>query len=326
MAQFDYFYPDGADQFTFYRIPKRFFTDNDLKTMSNGSKILYGLLLDRVDLSVKNRWMDDHRRIYVVYTLESIMQAMNVTDKPATKMLVELEKRGLIERKKPGLGRPTRLYVKNFSSKEASPEILRLQTRRNSDSGVGESTSQDSENLRPNHNNINDTEYNNTDHILSGSDAMGESHMSAIRSCGAPRDERRLMEQYFRESLGVEELKSRFPYDQETIEGMVSMLVDTCCSTRSLIRIAGDDKPAEVVRSQLMKLTGDHIAYVLSCLKDGHSDVRNIRQYLLGSLYNAPHTIDAYYTAQVGRDLYEGTNEFSKGGDPYIKCTDNSGL
>lgn len=138
MAQFDYFYPDGADQFTFYRIPKRLFTDNDLKTMSNGSKILYGLLLDRVDLSVKNRWMDDHRRIYVVYTLESIMQAMNVTDKPATKMLVELEKRGLIERKKPGLGRPTRLYVKNFSSKEASPEILRLQTRRNSDSGVGE--------------------------------------------------------------------------------------------------------------------------------------------------------------------------------------------
>lgn len=133
MAQFDYFYPDGADQFTFYRIPKRLFTDNDLKTMSNGSKILYGLLLDRVDLSVKNRWMDDHRRIYVVYTLESIMQAMNVTDKPATKMLVELEKRGLIERKKPGLGRPTRLYVKNFSSKEASPEILRLQTRRISD-------------------------------------------------------------------------------------------------------------------------------------------------------------------------------------------------
>lgn len=133
MAQFDYFYPDGADQFTFYRIPKRLFTDNDLKTMSNGSKILYGLLLDRVDLSVKNRWMDDHRRIYVVYTLESIMQAMNVTDKPATKMLVELEKRGLIERKKPGLGRPTRLYVKNFSSKEASSEKVRVRTRRISD-------------------------------------------------------------------------------------------------------------------------------------------------------------------------------------------------
>lgn len=133
MAQFDYFYPDGADQFTFYRIPKRLFTDNDLKTMSNGSKILYGLLLDRVDLSVKNRWMDDHRRIYVVYTLESIMQAMNVTDKSATKMLVELEKRGLIERKKPGLGRPTRLYVKNFSSKEASPEKVRVRTRRISD-------------------------------------------------------------------------------------------------------------------------------------------------------------------------------------------------
>lgn len=145
MPVFDYFYPEGADQFTFYRIPKRLFTDADLKSMSNGSKILYGLLLDRVDLSVRNKWMDERRRIYVIYTLESIMQAMNVTDKPATKMLVELEDRGLIERVKPGLGKPTRLYVKNFSSR---PENIRVQTRKNSDSGVGESTTQDSEKVR----------------------------------------------------------------------------------------------------------------------------------------------------------------------------------
>ena len=291
MAEYDYFYPEGADQFTFYRIPKRFFTDNDLKTMSNGSKILYGLLLDRVDLSVRNKWMDDQRRIYVIYTLESIMQAMNVTDKPATKMLVELEGKGLVERKKPGLGRPTRLYVKNFSSRS---DNVRLQTRRNSDSGVGESTSQDSENLRSNYIYKNNTDLNNTENdlILSGgSDAMGE---------------RRLMEQYFRESLEVEDLKKRFPHDTETIEGLVSMIIDTCCSQRPLIRIAGDDKPSMVVKSQLMKLTGDHVAYVLSCLKDGHSDIRNIRQYLLSSLYNAPFTIDPYYTAKVNSDMYGG--------------------
>ena len=66
MPVFDYFYPEGADQFTFYRIPKRLFTDADLKSMSNGSKILYGLLLDRVDLSVRNKWMDERRRIYVI--------------------------------------------------------------------------------------------------------------------------------------------------------------------------------------------------------------------------------------------------------------------
>ena len=295
---FDYFYPEGADQFTFYRIPKRLFTDADLKSMSNGSKILYGLLLDRVDLSVRNKWMDERRRIYVIYTLDSIMQAMNVTDKPATKMLVELEDRGLIERVKPGLGKPTRLYVKYFSSR---PENIRVQTRKNSDSGVGESTTQDSEIFRSNYININDTDRSDTDPFLSGEDAM---------------ERRKLLEQYFREQLSYGDLVKEYPREKEMIDGILTMIVDTCSSNRQMIRIAGDDKPAAVVQGQFMKLTGDHIRFVLQGLKNNTTQVRNIRQYLMGSLYNAPLTIDAFYTAQVNHDLY-GTDENEEGSDAY---------
>lgn len=298
MPVFDYFYPEGADQFTFYRIPKRLFTDADLKSMSNGSKILYGLLLDRVDLSVRNKWMDERRRIYVIYTLESIMQAMNVTDKPATKMLVELEDRGLIERVKLGLGKPTRLYVKNFSSR---PENIRVQTRKNSDSGVGESTTQDSEIFRSNYININNTDRSDTDPFLSGEDAMGR---------------RKLLEQYFRDQLSYGDLVREYPREKEMIDGILTMIVDTCSSNRQMIRIAGDDKPAAVVQGQFMKLTGDHIRYVLQGLKNNTTQVRNIRQYLMGSLYNAPLTIDAFYTAQVNHDLY-GTDENEEGSDAY---------
>lgn len=298
MPVFDYFYPEGADQFTFYRIPKRLFTDADLKSMSNGSKILYGLLLDRVDLSVRNKWMDERRRIYVIYTLESIMQAMNVTDKPATKMLVELEDRGLIERVKPGLGKPTRLYVKNFSSR---PENIRLQTRKNSDSGVGESTTQDSEIFRSNYININDTDRSDTDPFLSGEDAM---------------ERRKLLEQYFKDQLSYGDLVKEYPREKEMIDGILTMIVDTCSSNRQMIRIAGDDKPAAVVQGQFMKLTGDHIRFVLQGLKNNTTQVRNIRQYLMGSLYNAPLTIDAFYTAQVNHDLY-GTDENEEGSDAY---------
>ena len=79
--------------------------------------------------------------------------------------------------------------------------------------------------------------------------------------------------------------------------------MDTACSHRKMIRIAGDDKPTEVVRGQLMKLNSDHIRFVLSCMKENTTQVRNMRQYLLASLYNAPMTMHSSYAARVQHDL-----------------------
>ena len=102
----------------------------------------------------------------------------------------------------------------------------------------------------------------------------------------------------------MDELRERNPYDVKLLDEMLSLLVDTCCSRRDYIRIASDDKPAAVVKSQLMKLDSEHIQFVLDCFRENTTKVRNIRQYLLAALYNAPITIDGYYTALVHHDMY----------------------
>lgn len=96
------------------------------------------------------------------------------------------------------------------------------------------------------------------------------------------------------------------PYDRESIMEIMELILDTVCSKRKTIRIAGDDKPLEVVKSRFMKLDYSHISYVLSCLKENSTQVRNIKQYLLAALYNAPLTISNYYQAMYNNDHANG--------------------
>lgn len=119
--KFDYFYGQQAEQFSFYRIPKALFTDKQFSNLSPESKVLYGILLDRMNLSAKNGWIDDVGRVYIIFTLDEIMQSLCCADQKATKMMKELEKEaGLIERKRQGLGKPNLIYVKNFISRHES--------------------------------------------------------------------------------------------------------------------------------------------------------------------------------------------------------------
>ena len=113
----DYYYGSEAEQFSFYRVPKTLLTDPCYKSVSIEAKVLYGLLLDRMGLSVRNGWMDCDRRIYIYFTQEDAMALMNCGKDKATKLFQELDQGGigLIERKKQGQGRPTRIYVKNFT-------------------------------------------------------------------------------------------------------------------------------------------------------------------------------------------------------------------
>lgn len=83
-------------------------------------------------------------------------------------------------------------------------------------------------------------------------------------------------------------------------------MIDVCCSTAKTIRISGDDKPREVVKSRFMKMDSTHLDYVLECFLNNTTEIRNIRQYLLATLYNATMTIDSYYTARVKHDMYGG--------------------
>ena len=114
---------------------------------------------------------------------------------------------------------------------------------------------------------------------------------------------RELLEEYFSHSLEIDLLLRLYPDDEDTLYQIVDLLVDTCATKRKMLHIAGDDKPAEVVRSRFMKLNADHIRFVLKCLAENSSPIRNMKQYLLASLYNAPTTMQLSYQNQTNHDL-----------------------
>ena len=118
----DFFYGNEAEQFNFYRIPKVLFTNKTFLSMTVEAKVLYGLLLDRMSLSIKNNWIDKENRVYIYFKLEEAMEYLNFGKDKCVKLFSELDGEngiGLIKRKKQGLGKPTIIYVMNFSSDTA---------------------------------------------------------------------------------------------------------------------------------------------------------------------------------------------------------------
>ncbi len=291
------FYGAQADQFSFYRVPKVLFTNERFRELSAEAKILYSILLERMDLSAKNGWIDDQGRVYIICTLEEIMEKLHCANQKATRLMTELEdKCGLIERKRQGLGKPNLIYVKNFISSVDNPVYNSSESHfkkcENHDSGSVIITSLDSRKSHGSNTDNNDTDLNYTKNpIYPGRDADGMA-------------ERRSYENYFRKVLEIDLLKQQYPYDREILQEILDLVVDTVCSKREYIRIASDDRPRDVVKSRFMKLDSGHIQYVMDCLKENTTDVRNIKQYLLAALYNAPGTISSYYSAKVNHDLY----------------------
>ena len=128
---FDYYYREEADQFSFIRIPKQLFTDPEFSDLSTDAKLVYGLLLDRMSLSRKNSWIDEDNRVYIVFSIEEIINTLNYGRNKAVKILQELDNEsgvGLIEKKRLGLGKPNIIYVKNFIRSESTLEITKENT------------------------------------------------------------------------------------------------------------------------------------------------------------------------------------------------------
>ena len=282
----DYFYGQTGELFSFYRIPKALFQEQRFQSLSTDAKTLYGILLDRMSLSAKNGWLDEQNRVFIIFTIEDVKRSLCCADNKATKLLRELEEFGLIERKRRGLGRPSLVYVKNFS---ADSSKTRFQNRENHESGGFKSASQDPAKSRCNKTDKNNTEMNET-YPFNSEETDGMS-------------QREQLEKYFSQSLEVELLLRLCPDDEDIIYQIVDLLVDTCATKLKMLRIAGDDRPAEVVRSRFMKLNADHIKFVLKCLAENSSPIRNMKQYLLASLYNAPTTMQLSYQNQTNHDL-----------------------
>lgn len=285
---FDYFYEEQSESYSFYRIPKMLFTEEIFEALSTDAKVLYGLLLDRISLSRENGWMDDAGRVYVYYTIKSVKKSMRCANTKACGLLRELDEFGLIERKKQGLGKPTIIYVKDFT-RFRKAELLDSEKQNSVILHTGTLDNRKSETNKTEKNN---TESNKTNPILSGADK--------------DMDERTSYRNYLDSQLDMEIMYERYPYDRETLDAIMDLMLDVVCSKRRTIRIAGDDKPVNVVKSQFLKINSMHLEYVMDCMKKNPAKVRNIKQYLLAAIYNAPLTMQSYYQAWVNNDMAEG--------------------
>lgn len=303
-----YFYGKEAEQYLFYKIPKLLFTDDYFKKISVEAKVLYGLMLDRMSLSVKNQWMDEEGRAYIYYSLEDIMDALGCSNKKAISIMKELDMDagiGLIEKKRQGQGKPTMIYLKqfmiqdvqkcrNYTSGEKSviSEVknLHILKCKNAMSRSEENTCLEVKNIHTNKNNINNTEFSNNESnlILSGDDRM--------------RYEMDAYSELIRENIELDILRERHPYDQDLLEGIFDLILETVLCKNESIIVASNKYPAELVRSKFLKLSSSHVEYAIDCFKGNTTKVRNIKKYLLTTLFNAPSTISGYYQAAVNHD------------------------
>ncbi len=287
---FDYFYTEQSENYTFYRIPKVLFTDDIFKDLTTDAKVLYGLLLDRISLSRENGWIDDAGRVYIYYTIKGVKKSMRCANTKACGLLKELNEFGLIERKKQGQGKPSIIYVKDFT-RFRKAELWDSDKENTKDTRFRILDDRKMESINTERNN---TELSNTNPILSGLDVDKD------------KDERTIYRDILFEQLDMAILYDRYPLEKETLDAIMVLMLDVICSKRKTIRIAGDDKPVNVVKSQFLKLNSSHIEYVMDCMQSNATKVRNIKQYLLATIYNAPLTIQSYYQALVNNDMAEG--------------------
>ena len=332
----DYYYGTEAEQYSFYRVPKTLLTDPRFKSVSIEAKVLYGLLLDRMGLSVKNGWMDKDRRVYIYFTQEDAMALMSCGKDKAARLFRELDQNGigLIERKKQGQGRPARIYVKNFTlptepgqttpctvtaptqETHGAPQTAESQPSRPLDSAAVktahfeqsaplEMSCQDSGFPATNKTEKNQTDLNQPDSSISPPDPSQPSPPAGIHR-RMRMDEMDGYREQIKENIGYDLLLQEHPYDTEEIDGYIELMAETCASRRGYIRINGEEMPAELVKKRLLRLDGEHIRYVMESLRNCTTRVANIRAYTLAALYNAPTTINQHYSAQVSYDMAQG--------------------
>lgn len=288
---FDYYYGDESNQFSFFRIPRQLVTEERFKRLSTDAKLLYGLLMDRMALSAKNGWYDEAGRVYIYYTLEEIQEDLSCGHDKATKLLVELDTGktgyGLIERVRQGQGRPTKIYVKRFTSRKVPPrpvepqDIPRPRLFSGQDCGKAAGSYIES----------NQTDISYTDPSIHLSSSTPNTGWIDRYDC----------EEKLKKQLDYSGLCQR--YAPEDVEETIELITDTLNTVRPSIRIGGETIPTDQVQKHLLSLEREHLEYVFDCLRRNTSQIRNIRACLLTALYNAPTTISQFYQAEIRHDF-----------------------
>jgi hypothetical protein len=317
-----------AEQYTFYRIPKVLFTAECFRSLSCEAKVLYGLLLDRMGLSIKNRWFDEEDRVYIIFTVEELAELLNCGTQKVVRLLKELDVKsgiGLIEKKRLGLGKPNVIYVKNFMIQEltrAEKQDLEAETLENTLNGenhnsrnvkitIQESAKSQFKNSENHHSRIvksdipeypksqsNNTEYSDIEHNENQSIDLSE---------GDVMERKKHYRNMVQEQIYYKSLIQNPRYQKNEVDELVELTVEVLMLPDDrMIWIAGDEKPAILVKDRFQMLNDAHFEYVLDSMKRNTGKVQNVKNYLLTSLYNAPLTMEHYYRLAVNHDLYGG--------------------
>ena len=319
---FRYFYGNEADQYSFYRIPKLLFKNEYFKNLSSDAKILYGLMLDRMSLSIKNQWFDEQNRAYIYFSIEDIMELLNCGRNKAVKSLQELDDEngiGLIEKRRQGFGKANIIYVKSFmvyeeQAEQSAEEAQKFTKQTNVDTledaevyktnsmKSQKQTSRSPENKLQEVCNSN-SNYNNTSNIKESKNKSDQIISDRQRSDVDMMNTVSAYQDLIKENIDYESLLIAYQYDEALIQGIYELILETVLCSSEKILIASNWYPAELVRSKFLKLNYFHIEYVLDCFKKNTSKVKNIKKYMLAALFNAPTTIDGYYKAEVNHDM-----------------------
>ena len=318
-VSFDYFYGGESEQFSYYRIPRLLVTGAQFKFLSTDAKLLYGLMLDRMGLSLKNQWYDAVGRVFIYYPLEEIMEALNCGHNKAVRLLAELDKSsgiGLIERVKQGQGKPAIIYVKRFTSRKL-PEICPADDFRLPETGSPDfpktevKSSPNGKSRLPQSGSaefpFSEVPYNNKNYLNNS-----YLYPSINQSVTEPIDaiDRNRCRELVKEQIGYIAFREQ---QRPEVDELVELITDVLCSSQASYRIGGAQFKSQIVRERLSGLEQQHIEYVLDCMKKNTTKVRNIRGYLLTALYNAPTTIEHYYQSAVQHDLYGQQSELGGG-------------
>ena len=328
--KFEYFNGREPASNCYMVIPKCFNTDPELNKISVNARYVYGLMLDRMKLSAVNNLVDKDGKTYIFYDWEDVHEATGLSKNTVYKLFDELDTDkgiGLIERVKMGQGRPSRIYVmriveaeqnvksngrenqnlenvqkfkiRDSSKKENNSECQKLDIdSENRDSGVSDLGATEYQELgRINKNNINKNNYNNNLIRIYPSNTMSVK-IDAMRLS----DDETASRLYVRENIGTDYLCECFPADEGKIRGIEDLLVDVLTSNRPTMKVAGEDRPTNMVKGRLMRLTSSKLETVIGKWGELTKRPHNSRAYLLAMLYNVSITADAEFEAKIQED------------------------
>lgn len=267
----------GENSEAFYKIPKFLFNGEYRNILSTDAKLLYGLLLDRSHLSAKNGWFAQDGRVFLYFTVAEAAERLSFGKDKILCLFKEIEKAGLIERKRLGLGKPSVIFFQKHSGKTD----FRKSENQNSESR--EFRIQDVGKPECNNNKYSNTDFSNNN----------------LSICDDGYDEIR---KRVEEQVDYEYLCS--VRDKTAVDEIITLITDTLHGSSEKIRIGGELMSRSVVESRFSKLDAEYICYVMDSFEKNTAPVRNIRSYMLTALYNAPATCDHYYSARVNNDLY----------------------